>query len=325
MLKKFIESTKSFCNLQNDIKKDKMPHAVMLISSDGEYSGEYAKMLAKLLICEAGHGIGEQQCDICKNVEKGVHPDVIEFGKDENITSEDAGKIIDSTIIGPYSASRKLYILYNYDTVNKTVENKLLKTLEEPPSYCNFILVVKNTSKLLQTTLSRTRKIYLEGLTLEVLANILKSRNISDAELIAVQSYGNLERAELYSKNNDAKAIMSFVQDCLLNMNDTMSIVNYAFKFEEFSTHFDDVVNTFAQVAFDSLKAQIGLTNLVDNKMSIDSIKKIANMISLTALTKIIEATYKAKEMRESNVTIANIIDQFLLKIVEVKIKCRKK
>lgn len=326
MLNEYIKKSNSFINLSNDLNKDKMPHAVMLISGDSIYANKYAESLAKLLLCESKSKEGYcDSCSVCNNIEKGVHPDVIAFGKDNVISSEDASKIIDSTIIGPYQAERKVYILYNYDSVNKTVENKLLKTLEEPPSYCVFILVVKNVNKLLQTTLSRTRKIYLEGLSTENLTKILQEKGVSDAELIAVQSCGSLENAEVYSKNNDAKAVMNFVLDCLLNMNDTTSIVDYAFRFDEYSSHFDDVINTFALVSFDALKLRVGASELVDNKLNLEKIKKIAESITITALTKIIEATYKAKEMKESNVVVQNIVDQFLLKIVEVKIKCRKR
>jgi DNA polymerase-3 subunit delta' len=314
MLDQYIVKSKSFVNLCNDCKKDKMPHAVMLVSSDGVYAEKYAENLAKLLLCgNKIDGCFCNECNVCNNVQKGVHPDVIRFGKDEAISSEDAGKIIDSVIIGPYSAERKVYILYNYDEVNKTVENKLLKTLEEPPSYCMFILVVKNVNKLLQTTLSRTRKLYLEGLSIEQLTNILLKKNVEDAELVAIQSCGSLEKAESYSKNNDAKQIMNFVSGCLMNMNDTTSIVEYAFKFEEFSNQFEDVINTFALVAFDALKIKLGVSNLVDEKLNVDKIKKLAENIAITALTKIIEQTYKSNEMKDVNVVVQNIIDQFLL------------
>lgn len=326
MIKEYIKSSKSFTNLISDNEKDKMPHAVMLISNDRVYSKHYATELSKSLLCENKHnGVACGECNICKNIEKGVHPDIISFGLEETITSEDAKRIIESTIIGPYSAERKVYILYNYDDVNKTVENKLLKTLEEPPSYCIFILVVKNVARLLQTTLSRTRKIYLEGLSTEVLSKLLKEQNVEDAELVAVQSCGSLERAEVYSKNNDAKEIMTFVCNCLMNMNDTTSILEYALKFESYSLQFEDVINTFAMVVFDALKFKIGVEALVDNKIYKREISKIADSTTVTALTKIIEATYKAKEMKESNVIIPNIVDQFLLKIVEVKLKCRKR
>lgn len=326
MLNECIKKTNSYINLVNDNIKGKFPHAVMLISEDRVYAEKYALRLAKMLLCEhKANGDACGECVVCQNIEKSVHPDVISFGKESVISADDASEIVSSVVIGPYSAERKIYILYDYDKINKTVENKLLKTLEEPPSYCTFILVVGNVNKLLQTTLSRTRKIYLEGLEIPQLTKILETQGVQDAEIIAVQACGSLEKAQGYSKNNDAKAIMDFVCDCLVGMNDTMSIINHAFKFEEFSNHFDDVINSFALVTFDSLKVKIGAVNLVDNKHYLDSIKTIAENTTITALTKIIEATYKAKKMRESNVVMSNIIDQFLLKIVEVKIKCRKR
>lgn len=326
MLNECIKNTNSYKNLMNDNAKGKFPHAVMLISEDTVYAEKYAECLAKLLLCESK--VNDDMCGvctICQNIEKSVHPDVLRFGKDGVISADDASEIVGSVVIGPYSAERKIYILYNYDKINKTVENKLLKTLEEPPSYCTFILVVGNINRLLQTTLSRTRKIYLEGLSISQLSQILESQRVQEPEIIAVQACGSLEKAQGYANSNDAKAIMDFVCNCLTDMNDTMSIVNFAFKFEEFSNHFDDVVNSFALVTFDALKTKIGANELVENKHYFSAIKTIADNTSVTALTKIIEATYKAKKMRESNVVMSNIIDQFLLKIVEVKIKCRKR
>ncbi|MBP3631353.1 MAG: hypothetical protein J6J23_07755, partial [Clostridia bacterium] len=97
MLGQYISKSKSFLNLINDCNKDKMPHALMLVSSDKLYAEKYAENLAKLMLCEnkiEGKFCGE--CNVCQNISKGVHPDVIRFGKEETISSEDAGKITDS-------------------------------------------------------------------------------------------------------------------------------------------------------------------------------------------------------------------------------------
>ncbi len=55
------------------------------------------------------------------------------------------------------SNKRKVLIIEGADAMQEGARNALLKTLEEPPSYANFILTTQNKNAIMPTILSRTR------------------------------------------------------------------------------------------------------------------------------------------------------------------------
>ncbi len=325
MLQKIIKDSASFKHLIAEKNSQKLSHAIMLIGTDKVYQDQYARLFAQELFCEdCIEGKACNECINCKNAYNLTTADIIVYGKESAITTKEAEEIISNSLLRPYSANKKLYVLYNYDLVNDTVENKLLKTIEEPPKDVVFLILVSNINKLLQTTLSRTQKIFLEGLTISQLTDILKEQGTQDAEIVAIQANGSLEKAQGYTKGNVAKEITELVINCLLNMNNTQSILMYVSKFQTYDSDLQDVINCFASITLDVIRAKARATKIITNKMYATYIKQMSENLSYTALTKIVEATYTAKQMQEANVMSTNIIDQLLLKIVEVKLKCKR-
>lgn len=325
MLEDIISKSPSFVRIVKEVKFKRLNHAIMLISQDKIYLEEFAKSLLSLLFCE---NLKDEKpcgvCNSCDNAKKLLHPDILVYGKDKLIDIDDAGEIVSTALVRPYSADKKVYLLYNFDEINKTVENKLLKTIEEPPQDVLFILLVSNTNKLLQTTLSRTQKIFLETIPQKDLVEILKDKGIENAELIASGSCGNLEKSLGLAGRSKIKEIYSFIFDMLINMNSTYKILQYSTEANNYTDCFDDFINAMQMILLDCEKAKAGENKTISNVGFLKYIQQIANEYSFTALTKIVEQTYIAKQMLDANVTKVNIIDQLLLKIVEVRIKCKR-
>lgn len=325
MLEKIILNSASFNRLKTEVQNNRLFHALMFISEDKVIQEEFTKCILKLLFCEnLKNGEFCNNCNNCKNAEKLIHPDILVYGKEKTIDIDDAEEIVTNAPVRPYSANKKVYLLYNFDEVNKTVENKLLKTIEEPPADCMFILLVSNTNKLLQTTLSRTQKVFLEAVLDSVLVDILKKNGTSDAEIIATESCGNVQKALALAGKSEVKEINNLVIDCLQNMNSTIKILDYAVKMQSLGDMLEESIDALQFTLLDVIRIKSGNIDLVSNKSNLAKLKQIADELSFTALTKIVEQTYEAKAMIDANVSKVNIIDQLLLKIVEVRIKCKK-
>ena len=325
MLEKIILNSASFNRLKTEVQNNRLFHALMFISEDKVIQEEFTKCILKLLFCEnLKNGEFCNNCNNCKNAEKLIHPDILVYGKEKTIDIDDAEEIVTNAPVRPYSANKKVYLLYNFDEVNKTVENKLLKTIEEPPADCMFILLVSNTNKLLQTALSRTQKVFLEAVPDSVLVDILKKNGTSDAEIIATESCGNVQKALALAGKSEVKEINNLVIDCLQNMNSTIKILDYAVKMQSLGDMLEDSIDALQFTLLDVIRIKSGNIDLVSNKSNLAKLKQIADELSFTALTKIVEQTYEAKAMIDANVSKVNIIDQLLLKIVEVRIKCKK-
>ena len=90
----------------------------------------------------------------------------------------------------PNEADYKIYILGNCQCMNESAQNALLKVLEEPPKYAMFILTVTNKSALLETVLSRSVVLTLEGVNEVLGAKYICSKADYDEALKACAVWG---------------------------------------------------------------------------------------------------------------------------------------
>ena len=67
-----------------------------------------------------------------------------------------------------------------------------------------------------------------------------------------------------------------------------------------------------------------GKQELVQNKHIISKLEEIGKYLNFWAITTLIEYMFDAKKRLALNTTATNVIDQVLLKILEVKHKCKK-
>ena len=135
-------------------------HALMICGEKGSGRKLIAKYYAQSLMCEApenGRPCGV--CNACRNVEKGIHPDVIypeKSGKLGNYKIETAREVIADAYVKPNNSSGcKVYIFADCSHVQAPTQNALLKLIEEPPEYAYFIFTCGSKSEFLPTIISR--------------------------------------------------------------------------------------------------------------------------------------------------------------------------
>ena len=91
-----------------------------------------------------------------------------------------------------------------------------------------FILTSNNDSLILPTISSRAKKVNINLLSKDECARVLKSLNVSDAEILASMSGGNVSMALNLSKNSDPLNIVKLVIDTLLNLKSSSDIIKYS-------------------------------------------------------------------------------------------------
>ncbi len=77
-------------------------------------------------------------------------------------------------------------------------QNSILKTIEEPPEYGLFFLLATNSQKFLQTIVSRTVKMTLKPISLNLIESYLireTGMDASKAKVMSSFSRGNLGKA----------------------------------------------------------------------------------------------------------------------------------
>jgi len=132
----------------------------------------------------------------------------LEIPKKQGIISvREATEISKTLSLKAYEGGYKIMIIWMADKMNTAAANKLLKLLEEPPEKTIFILIVENTTALLQTILSRCQVVDFLAIPEQIVAEaLIKQKGVDSilAKKIAHQSEGNYNKAlHLLNKDND--------------------------------------------------------------------------------------------------------------------------
>ena len=133
-------------------------HAYIIEGRSGEERDDYIRSFAKDIICPntdlSGHACGS--CPACIRVSSGTHEDLFfmsQSGK-ETYKTADAAAMIERLSMRPYG-EHNVGIIDNAERLSEIVQNKLLKTLEEPYPGTVIILATDNKESLLPTVRSR--------------------------------------------------------------------------------------------------------------------------------------------------------------------------
>lgn len=137
----------------------RFPHAIILEGGTVQERMELGRNIAAALTCsesKAQAPCGE--CSHCKKNTADSHPDVLIYSVEDKPRAFKVDLVRDirnKAFIIPNEADRKVFILENSHTMGIEGQNAILKILEEPPSYVNFILLCSSKSGFLPTVLSR--------------------------------------------------------------------------------------------------------------------------------------------------------------------------
>lgn len=144
--------------LKNAIREDKIAHAYLFCGPRGTGKTTMARLFAKALDCKEGIGHQCLNCDSCKAIAAGEHPDVIEIDAASNSSVDSVRQLIDNVSYQPIMSPYKVYIIDEVHNMSTPAFNALLKTLEEPPSFVVFILCTTDPQKIIPTILSRVQR-----------------------------------------------------------------------------------------------------------------------------------------------------------------------
>ncbi len=159
-------------SLRNARKAGRFAHAHLLVSSNPDYRLAFPPLLGMMAACPTptDEGAPCQACQTCREIEGGTYPEtfllapssksrqiVIGDGPDEPDTLRWFEALFHLSSLT--KSGWKIGIIQDADTMNESAQNAFLKTLEEPPRNCIFILTTGRPSELLPTIRSRCQTI----------------------------------------------------------------------------------------------------------------------------------------------------------------------
>ena len=131
----------------------------LLSGEDGDGLALTARLVAARLCGVAFEKALEEHADIIvypnPQRSKTSSKKTAEKSKPPMVSVDDVREIIDSLYLTPFELGKRIYIIENAESMSEICQNKLLKSLEEPPSRVCFILCACGT--MLPTVESRCR------------------------------------------------------------------------------------------------------------------------------------------------------------------------
>ena len=317
----FIQGLKEFKDLVKEKESNSLTHSYMLICKDNVLLESFAKNLSALILCE------NNVCNTCSNCTKTFadsHPDVFIYPKDKTIKKDDIVDIVDHLQYKPFEANSKVFVLNKFSTANDTSQNKLLKSLENPPKNTYFILCVNNEVPVLPTIFSRCKKIYLQTLTENNVEEFLvKYTSGTNAKKIACISGGNLEKALNFVQNNSYMQNYELTLEVLEKLNKSSTMLPLCGKLYAKSQFFGDILEILENLLEDVLYIRLGRADLVTNKNALDRLNKIAENYSADCVDLIVKKIYEIRKQIDFNCAPNGLIDNLLLYMLEVKYLCK--
>lgn len=228
-----IKGTSAYKAIKNDKQSGRLSHAYLLLCADSESLAEYTKIFAEFFVCNESEPCG--QCRACKLIEKKSYPDATFYPINSgSVTVDDINDLIEKSYLRPLERDKKLFIIEQGESMTVAAQNKLLKTLEEPPENTHIIIAAASEFPLLSTIKSRVKRLEIPAFSDTQLFDALKGEYADEDKLKNAISCGDGSvgtAIELYGSDRLLQT-EDFIIDLICNMQSSANVLDYSIKLD---------------------------------------------------------------------------------------------
>lgn len=149
---------------RRSLERGRLAHAYLLTGARGAGKETVARTLAKALNCDRVKFDSCDECDSCRRIDGGHHPDVYWVRpelKSRRISVDQVREFERAANLKASQARIKVGIITEAECLGEEASNAFLKTLEEPPAQTVILLLAAEPQRLLPTILSRCLRVSL--------------------------------------------------------------------------------------------------------------------------------------------------------------------
>ncbi|MGN0823421.1 MAG: hypothetical protein ACI4NG_06580 [Candidatus Gallimonas sp.] len=153
-MRALMQSTTAYKSVSLSRARGEAAHATLVVFPDGKY----LRML--LRECARAFFGAERESRTGDLIAAERYSDCLFFpAEGGKLTADDVSRMIDESLLRPVEGGEKLFVLDAFQNASPTVQNKLLKLLEEPPAGVYFLIGATTDFPVLPTVLSRVRRL----------------------------------------------------------------------------------------------------------------------------------------------------------------------
>ncbi|MBR1890980.1 MAG: hypothetical protein IJ811_00620 [Clostridia bacterium] len=228
-----ISDTNAFRIIQNDKASGQLSHAYLIACSDEAMAGEYLIELSKLIVCDDYYSsFGTRVATL---IEKREHPDVTFYPKEKKLTVACADELVAQSVVKPMELPIRLFIVSKVEELAQ-YQNKLLKTLEEPPKNVVILMSTVNENAVLPTIKSRSKRLSVPLFSEEKLFSAL-SPDHPDGDRLSISvalAGGQMGEAIRYYEWQYTPQLFEFCLDVIGKMNTAADVIFYQAKMKDY-------------------------------------------------------------------------------------------
>lgn len=145
---------------------DRLAHGYLVVGSLRDEALPFAQEVLLRLFCRSDHNRPCRTCPACCQVLERRHADIvwIEPEKKSRLVGIDRVRDLQRVVYQTsFEGGWKAVVLVAADRVGEEASNAFLKTLEEPPPRCLFLLLTDTPQAVMATTVSRCQRIVLSS------------------------------------------------------------------------------------------------------------------------------------------------------------------
>lgn len=244
-MERLYRKTAAFAVFSQDAAKGRLSHAYILRFCDSRNARAVAKLFACAVFGDIPGVRGESLPDLK------IYP-----ADGKKYTAGGISEIISDSALKPVGGDKKLYILLNFDSATALVQNKLLKTLEEPQEGVHFLLCASSLAPVLDTVKSRARLLEIPPFSAAEISEVLRRENADErlAEAAAESCNGDLGEAQNMVSGDWFKEVVAAAEE-ICSANSPADILKLSQKYGDI-TYKRELLSEMQRLYFSALSGK---------------------------------------------------------------------
>ena len=306
---KVIRNTNAYKIIYGEKKRGELSHAYLIVCPDGVMLKTYMKLFASLIMCENDGACGE--CRPCRLIDKEAYADCDFYPKDgDKIKTADIDDLVSKTIIRPIESDIRMFVLVGAENMTAEAQNKILKTLEEPPRNVCILIGATTDNALLPTVKSRVKRLDVPPFSDGEIRRALGDEYPDKAKLESAIALGGGKIGSVIKAYTDGNAekMQAFCREVLFSMRSSKDVAKYSSKINK------DNIKDFISI----LKSEVANLLVKDNRKAGDYGYVTGALIAISDMLS------EKERALYYNANAVMVADSVLLEILGEKYKWQK-